>query len=175
MKYKHRKNQKLRYIIQWLVAWVMFALGVYFGLPYVYEFEWIVRLFIALNVSTVLVMGMDKLSAIVQIHRVPEMAFYVMTFLGGSIGMLVGMYTFRHKTRKQSFQIVVGLYVVQIVYILIVLTNGIENGTDKVYERFLIGRDVTRSTILYSAIAFSVMFIFNIIAEQIMTATIAVG
>ncbi len=111
MKYKRRKNQRVRYVAGWMIAWALFALAVYFGLPYVYEFEWIVRLFIALNVSTILVMGMDKLSAIVQIHRVPEMAFYVMTFLGGSIGMLVGMYAFRHKTRKQSFQIVVGLLI----------------------------------------------------------------
>ncbi len=111
MKYKRRKNQRVRYVAGWMIAWAAIVLAVCFALPYAYEFEWIVRLFIALNVSTVLVMGLDKLSAIVQIHRVPEIAFYVMTFLGGSIGMLIGMYAFRHKTRKQSFQIVVGLLI----------------------------------------------------------------
>lgn len=125
MKYKHRKNQRARYIIQWLIAWAVFTLTVYFVLPYMYEFDLIIRLFIALNVSTVLVMGFDKLSAIVQIHRVPEIAFYLMTFLGGSIGMLLGMHAFRHKTRKQSFQIVVGLLIlVQLGLVYYLFING---------------------------------------------------
>jgi hypothetical protein len=73
------------------------------------------------------------------------------------------------------FQIVVGFYVVQIIYILTFLVNGIENGTDKVNERFLMGQNITRSIILYSTVALVVMVIFNFIASQIMAATITVG
>ena len=101
----------MRYIIQWMIVWVVLALAGFFALPYVYELEDIAVVLIALNVSTVLVMGFDKLAASIQFHRVPEIAFYLMTLLGGSVGMLVGMYLFRHKTRKQSFQIVVGLLI----------------------------------------------------------------
>ena len=66
------------------------------------------------------------------------------------------------------FQIIVGLYVVQIVYILTILVNGIENGDDKLNEEFLIGTNLIRATVLYCAIGLVIMIIFNIIAAQIM-------
>ncbi len=111
MAYRRRRKLKMRYVVQWVFIWIVFALLGFFALPYAYEFEDVVRVLIALNVSTVLVMGFDKLASTVRFHRVPEIAFYLMTLLGGSIGMLIGMYAFRHKTRKQSFQIVVGLLI----------------------------------------------------------------
>lgn len=73
------------------------------------------------------------------------------------------------------FQIIVGFYVVEIVYILTILANGIENGSDKLNERYLIGANLVRATILYSIISFIVMVIFNVIASQIMVITPAAG
>jgi len=66
------------------------------------------------------------------------------------------------------FQIVVGFYVVQIVYILTILTNGIENGFDKLAEDYEVGTNMTRSTIMYCAISLGVMLLFNMIAGNIM-------
>ncbi len=65
------------------------------------------------------------------------------------------------------FQAVVGIYVFQIVYILTILSNGIENGADKLQERYLLGSNLIRSTLLYCIIAGIVMLIFNIIAWNI--------
>jgi hypothetical protein len=73
------------------------------------------------------------------------------------------------------FQIVVGLYVFQIVYVLTLLGNGIENGQDKLNERFTLGQNLIRSTILYCMIAGIVMIIFNLIASKIMVATVSVS
>ncbi len=73
------------------------------------------------------------------------------------------------------FQIIVGLYIVQIIWILTVLENGIENGADKLNERYLLGRNMIRSLLLYSFVALVIMVIFNAIAAQIMTQTLAVG
>jgi hypothetical protein len=70
------------------------------------------------------------------------------------------------------FQIVVGLYVVQIIFVLTVLSNGIENGEDKLNERYLLGTNLIRSTILYSFVSLFVMVLFNFIASSIMTSTI---
>jgi len=70
------------------------------------------------------------------------------------------------------FQIIVGLYIVQIVYILTILINGIENGSDKLNERYLFGKNLTRSILLYSFIAFVILIIFNFIAAQIMVVTL---
>ncbi len=66
------------------------------------------------------------------------------------------------------FQIVVGIYIVQIVYILTIMSNGIENGADKLAERYFLGQNLVRSTILYCGVATVIMIIFNLIASQIL-------
>ena len=71
------------------------------------------------------------------------------------------------------FQIVVGIYIVQIGYILTVLSNGIENGADKLGERFLLGQNLINSTLLYCFIAGAVMILFNIFAMSIMKNTLS--
>ncbi|MBW3020941.1 hypothetical protein KY334_06605 [Candidatus Woesearchaeota archaeon] len=65
------------------------------------------------------------------------------------------------------FQIVVGIYVVQIVYILTIMANSVENGEDKLGERNLLGINLFRSTIMYIGIAFVVMIVFQLMAGQI--------
>jgi len=70
------------------------------------------------------------------------------------------------------FQIVVGVYIVQIAFILTVLSNGVENGSDKLGERFELGNNITKSTLLYCAIAGIVMLLFNLFANSIMRSTL---
>ena len=67
------------------------------------------------------------------------------------------------------FQIVVGLYVVQILYILTVLVNGISNGADKLNERYTLGQNLIKSTLTYVITALAVMLLFNIIAGNILS------
>jgi len=67
------------------------------------------------------------------------------------------------------FQIIVGVYVVQLVFILTELVNGIENGADSLQERFLKGQNLVRSTLLYTFIALVVMVIFNLVAGTIVS------
>ena len=66
------------------------------------------------------------------------------------------------------FQIVVGIYVVELIYILTIISNGIENGKDTLNEQHLIGKNMIKSTVLYCIVAFFVMFIFNLIANSIL-------
>jgi len=66
------------------------------------------------------------------------------------------------------FQVIVGLYVVQLVYILSVLVNGIENGNDKLSERFSVGSNMLRSALLYCFIAGGVILAFNLLASVIL-------
>ncbi len=72
------------------------------------------------------------------------------------------------------FQIIVGLYIVEIIYILSVLVNGIENGSDKLAERCILGKNLLRGTTLYVSLSFIVILIFNFIAATILRG-IAVG
>nr|MCK4929853.1 hypothetical protein [Nanoarchaeota archaeon] len=67
------------------------------------------------------------------------------------------------------FQIIVGLYVVQITFILSILINGIENGSDKLSERYIIGRNLLRATITYIGITLVVTLLFTFIAGSILT------
>ncbi len=66
---------------------------------------------IVLNVATFALVLIDKLFAQWRVRRIPELVFYVSGFLGGSIGVLLGMFAFRHKTRKTSFQFVLGMLI----------------------------------------------------------------
>jgi hypothetical protein len=67
------------------------------------------------------------------------------------------------------FQIIVGLYVVQILYIMTVLVNGIQNGSDPLSEKYLIGTNVLRSTIMYCIIALIVMLVFNFVTGMVVS------
>jgi len=66
------------------------------------------------------------------------------------------------------FQLVVGLYVVQIIYILTVLSNGIQNGSDSLNEQYLLGKNLIRSTAIYIGIAIVVIVFFNILAVRVL-------
>jgi hypothetical protein len=65
------------------------------------------------------------------------------------------------------FQVIVGLYVVELVFVLTMLINGIENGADKTAERAQLGDNLIHSTLTYVALAFAVILLFNIVAANI--------
>jgi hypothetical protein len=73
------------------------------------------------------------------------------------------------------FQAVIGIYVFQIVFLLTQLSNGIENGADKLGEKNALGHNLIRSTVLYCLIAGAVMLIFNMIASRIVDVTGVIG
>lgn len=66
------------------------------------------------------------------------------------------------------FQFIVGIYVIELVFILTILTNGIENGSDKLNERYMLGKNLIKSTIFYCLIAIVISFAFNMVASSIM-------
>jgi len=48
-------------------------------------------------------MYIDKRKAEQGSRRIKEMTLFTLVFLGGGIGGIAGMYTFRHKTKKPAF------------------------------------------------------------------------
>ncbi len=46
----------------------------------------------------------DKWCSMHQKRRIQEKTLFLFSFLGGSIGLLLGMYTFHHKTKKSLFK-----------------------------------------------------------------------
>lgn len=59
--------------------------------------------FLVLNVGTFILMGMDKRWAVKNKKRISEFSFSIMSFLGGVVGIVMGMFFFKHKTLKVSF------------------------------------------------------------------------
>ena len=58
-----------------------------------------------INVVGFLAMGIDKLKAKKDWWRIPEGTLMMLCLLGGGIGTITGMYTFRHKTKKMKFTV----------------------------------------------------------------------
>ena len=56
-----------------------------------------------INAAAFLLMLVDKIKAKKNRWRIPERTLFGSALLGGSIGALLGMYTFRHKTKHLSF------------------------------------------------------------------------
>ena len=56
-----------------------------------------------INAAAFMLMLADKRKAIKNRWRIPERTLILSAALGGSIGALLGMYTFRHKTKHLKF------------------------------------------------------------------------
>ena len=60
---------------------------------------------LAINLFGFFIMWLDKRKATKGAWRIPEKTLFIVTALGGGIGTIAGMYTFRHKTQKLNFVI----------------------------------------------------------------------
>lgn len=56
-----------------------------------------------INAIAFVLMLADKRKAKKNLWRIPEATLFLSAALGGSIGALAGMYTFRHKTKHLKF------------------------------------------------------------------------
>ena len=82
----------------------------------------IVIYFIVINLFGFFIMWLDKRKAKKGAWRIPEKTLFIVTALGGGIGTIAGMYTFRHKTQKIQFVIgfpfITILEIVTIIYFI---------------------------------------------------------
>ena len=60
---------------------------------------------IAVNFVTFALYGIDKSRAKRRRRRIPEKTLLLLPLLGGSLGGLLGMYAFHHKTKQWYFRI----------------------------------------------------------------------
>lgn len=90
-----------------------------FGVMPILDTKIIIIYLVTINLITFLAMWIDKRKAQKGKWRISETALFTMAILGGSIGGIIGMYTFRHKTKKKRFTI--GFPLILILEILIIL------------------------------------------------------
>lgn len=63
----------------------------------------IAEYFAAMNIINFLLMGIDKWKAQKGAFRIPESTLFIISLIGGSVGCVLGMYIFRHKTKQWHF------------------------------------------------------------------------
>ena len=67
------------------------------------------------NLLSFLLMGLDKYKARKRLWRIKESTLFLTSVIGGSLGSLLGMFLFRHKTKHTKF--LIGMPVILIVHI----------------------------------------------------------
>ena len=93
-------SHKVYVILHWLLS----AAGT-LALSYGFSLGPLVSFLISVNLVTFLFYGFDKAQAKGGRLRVSERALLSFAFIGGSVGGFFGMILFRHKIRKQGFQL----------------------------------------------------------------------
>lgn len=59
--------------------------------------------FVVVNLLGFAVMGIDKRRAVKRLWRIPESTLFIIAIIGGSLGSIIGMRFFHHKTRHWYF------------------------------------------------------------------------
>lgn len=73
---------------------------------------------IVVNIILFILMAYDKYCAIKNKSRIRERTFTIGSFLGGFIGLSLGMMVFNHKIRKSKFYIIIGFSIAMWIYII---------------------------------------------------------
>lgn len=73
--------------------------------------------FLIINLFSFTLMGLDKHKAIKQRYRISELSFFMLAVLGGSIGILLAMMIFHHKTKKMNF--VLGIPLILVIQVIL--------------------------------------------------------
>ena len=86
------------------------------------QLKYILAYLLIVNAVAFLLMLIDKIKAKKNRWRIKESTLMLWAAIGGSIGALAGMYTFRHKTLHRKFTIgipaILILQIAAVVYIL---------------------------------------------------------
>ncbi|WP_331774567.1 DUF1294 domain-containing protein [Sulfurospirillum sp. 1612] len=59
--------------------------------------------FVTVSIFAFILFGIDKFNATKERMRVPEMSFHFLAFIGGGLGVMLGIVLFRHKTHHKMF------------------------------------------------------------------------
>jgi uncharacterized membrane protein YsdA (DUF1294 family) len=82
--------------------------------------------FLFINIFVFILAAYDKHQARKNKRRIPENTLFFLEAVGGTIGLLLAMLFFRHKTSKTSFIVKFsGIFLIQIILVYLKFTNKI--------------------------------------------------
>ena len=87
------------------------------------KYRWLGIYLIIMNVVTFAAFGIDKRKAVEGRRRIPIVTLLMFSIMGGSIGGLLAMYLFRHKTKKSYFVIGMPMILVMQVVVGVMMVN----------------------------------------------------
>lgn len=79
---------------------------------------------LVMNLIGFAIMGIDKYKAKKRAFRIPEATLFTVAAVGGSIGSIIGMYAFRHKTRHRRFVYGMPLILILQIALLIIILKA---------------------------------------------------
>ena len=79
---------------------------------------------IVINLIGFIVMGMDKRRAKKHAFRIPEATLFTIAIIGGSIGSIIGMRYFHHKTRHWYFVYGMPFILLLQIVLIVFIYNG---------------------------------------------------
>lgn len=86
--------------------------------------KWLLIYLLVINVVTFVMFGIDKWKAVHGQWRIKIVTLLGLSFLGGAVGGLLAMYTFRHKTQKAYFTFGLPMILLAQVVLLIYLKSA---------------------------------------------------
>lgn len=81
--------------------------------------EYLLIYALLINIIGFAIMGIDKRKAIRHAYRIPEATLFLIAIIGGSLGSIIGMRLFRHKTKHWYF--VYGMPLILLMQVAIIL------------------------------------------------------
>ena len=70
-----------------------------------------------INLVAIIMFGIDKSKARRGGRRISEASLFLISFIGGAVGGVLGMLVFRHKTRKLGFKAIMFIIVLINIYL----------------------------------------------------------
>ncbi len=87
------------------------------------EYKLIADYLIVINIATFIAFAIDKYNAVMHRSRIRIVTLLILSFLGGSIGGLLAMYLFKHKTKKDYFAVGLPLILATQIVLIFYLMN----------------------------------------------------
>lgn len=92
------------------------------NLPSIFTIQNFIIYLILINIVAFLAMFIDKKKAEKGKWRTKESTLLILAVIGGSIGAIIGMYVFHHKTQKPRFFIGIPIIIVLQILLIIAIT-----------------------------------------------------
>lgn len=85
-------------------------------------YQYLTGYLIFINMIAFIIFGIDKWKAVHDRWRISEKLLFILAMIGGSVGAILGMRFFHHKTKHKSFTI--GIPVILILQVLCICFNN---------------------------------------------------